>query len=69
MPDFCDRAQMATEQMLREARGRQAALAGQALSGHSLAHCLECGANIPEARRQAVPGCKLCVDCQEEIYG
>ena len=28
-------------------------------------HCLSCGAAIPEARRQAVPGVKLCIACQE----
>ena len=33
-------------------------------SGPSLAHCEECGEAIPEARRQAVPGVKLCVTCQ-----
>jgi phage/conjugal plasmid C-4 type zinc finger TraR family protein len=32
--------------------------------GESLTHCEECGAAIPEARRQAVPGVRLCVDCQ-----
>jgi len=33
--------------------------------GESLAECEECGADIPEARRQAVPGVRLCVQCQE----
>lgn len=32
--------------------------------GESLAECAECGEAIPEARRQAIPGVKLCVDCQ-----
>lgn len=32
----------------------------------SLTHCrLECGEQIPDARRQAVPGCELCITCQE----
>ena len=31
----------------------------------SLSHCEECGDEIPEARRQAIRGCKLCVWCQE----
>ena len=26
----------------------------------------ECGEPIPEARRLAVPGCRLCIDCQTE---
>jgi len=34
--------------------------------GKSLVHCEECGKPIPEARRQAVPGVRLCVGCQEE---
>jgi phage/conjugal plasmid C-4 type zinc finger TraR family protein len=29
--------------------------------------CEDCGAEIPEARRKAVPGVQLCVDCQGEI--
>ena len=33
--------------------------------GESLAECAECGATIPEARRQAVPGVRLCVTCQQ----
>ncbi|MBB1520269.1 DksA/TraR family C4-type zinc finger protein [Aquipseudomonas guryensis] len=32
--------------------------------GASLTHCEECEAAIPEARRQAVPGVRLCVQCQ-----
>jgi phage/conjugal plasmid C-4 type zinc finger TraR family protein len=34
--------------------------------GESLSHCEECGAKIPEARRQAVPGVRLCIKCQAE---
>ena len=33
--------------------------------GPSLAHCEECDAAIPEARRKALPGVRLCVQCQE----
>jgi phage/conjugal plasmid C-4 type zinc finger TraR family protein len=33
--------------------------------GPGLAHCAECGSEIPEARRKAVPGVRLCVSCQE----
>ncbi len=32
--------------------------------GPSLTHCAECDAPIPEARRQAVPGVRLCIACQ-----
>jgi phage/conjugal plasmid C-4 type zinc finger TraR family protein len=33
--------------------------------GASLTHCENCGAGIPEARRSAIPGVRLCVPCQE----
>ena len=31
----------------------------------SLAECEECGEDIPEARRAAIPGVRLCIYCQE----
>ena len=34
--------------------------------GESLTHCEECGEEIPLARRQALPGVRLCIACQEE---
>lgn len=34
--------------------------------GPGLTNCEECGAPIPEARRQAVPGVRLCIACQTE---
>jgi phage/conjugal plasmid C-4 type zinc finger TraR family protein len=34
-------------------------------SGPSAASCEQCGAAIPEARREAIPGVRLCVSCQE----
>ena len=33
----------------------------------SLTHCETCGERIPEARRRAVPGVRLCVECQQEL--
>ncbi|MGE6334123.1 DksA/TraR family C4-type zinc finger protein [Stenotrophomonas sp. NPDC077659] len=35
--------------------------------GPGLEHCEECGAPIPLARRQAVPGVRLCVACQQAL--
>ncbi len=32
--------------------------------GESLKHCAECDQPIPEARREAVPGVRLCLQCQ-----
>ena len=34
--------------------------------GESLLECEECGAGIPEGRRKALPGVRLCVECQGE---
>lgn len=34
--------------------------------GESLRDCAECGEEIPEARRMARPGVKLCIQCQQE---
>lgn len=33
--------------------------------GVSLSECEECGDDIPEARQEAVKGCRLCFDCQQ----
>jgi len=35
--------------------------------GESLEFCEECDAEIPQARREAVPGVRLCVNCQSEL--
>lgn len=37
--------------------------------GESLTHCAECEEPIPEARRAAIPGVKLCIDCASERDG
>jgi RNA polymerase-binding transcription factor DksA len=34
-------------------------------NGPALTHCAGCGAAIPEALRNAIPGVRLCVPCQE----
>ena len=36
-------------------------------AGDSLTHCEECGDEIPQARREAVPGVRLCIKCQSEL--
>ncbi len=36
-------------------------------SGESRRDCEECGEVIPEARRIAVPGVRLCVNCRQEL--
>ena len=34
--------------------------------GESLEECEECGEPIPPARRLAMPGVRLCLECQQE---
>jgi phage/conjugal plasmid C-4 type zinc finger TraR family protein len=34
--------------------------------GEGTLKCVDCGEEIPRARREAVPGVQLCVACQEE---
>ena len=35
--------------------------------GPSREACAECGTEIPPARRAAIPGVRLCLDCQAEF--
>ena len=35
-------------------------------TGKSLIHCEKCENTIPEARRKAIPGVRLCVNCQSD---
>ena len=37
-----------------------------AATGPARTHCEECGNEIPVARREVMPGARLCVRCQEE---
>lgn len=66
MADECDLAQAAETLFRQEALG---SMAGNDQRGPSLTHCEECGDPIPETRRRAIPGCRLCVGCQEEVDG
>ena len=34
--------------------------------GEAATHCVECGEEIPEPRRRALPGVRTCVECQAE---
>jgi phage/conjugal plasmid C-4 type zinc finger TraR family protein len=36
-------------------------------AGKSATHCEVCEETIPEGRRQAVPGVRLCIACQAEL--
>jgi phage/conjugal plasmid C-4 type zinc finger TraR family protein len=52
-----DQIDASVEDAIARARGKLA-------RGESLKQCEECDAAIPEARRKAVPGVRLCIDCQ-----
>lgn len=36
----------------------------QLLAGEGLDYCEDCGEDIPQARREALPASRTCVDCQ-----
>lgn len=54
-----DQIDASVEDAVKEARDRLG-------SGKSLMRCEECDTEIPEARRLALPGIRLCVSCQSE---
>lgn len=35
--------------------------------GQTADNCDECGMSIPEARREALPGVRQCIQCQSEL--
>lgn len=66
MTDAIDRACAREQEMLADAladQARRAGLAGKTVAD-SASTCEDCGGRIPAARRRAVPGCQLCVECQ-----
>ena len=42
----------------------RARLAAAASGDAGETHCVECGEEIPEARRRALPGARTCIACQ-----
>lgn len=60
--DVIDQAQQ-QEQWHRE---QALARAHSVNTGPSATHCDECDTPIPPARRQAVCGVRLCVECQQQ---
>ena len=57
-----DQIDASVEDAVRRARSRLP-------TGEGLSRCEECDAEIPEARRAAMPGVRLCVQCQTELDG
>lgn len=64
MTDEIDRAAARTDELLADALAAQRRHAAKSKGLVSALEC-ECGDEIPEARRQAVPGVQRCVFCQE----
>lgn len=70
MTDIYDRA-AEVEELNRRIAIENQRRQSQAAAPVSACECEECGEAIPESRRQAVPGCRCCIDCQQELehYG
>lgn len=67
MSDPVDLAQAREEELRADALSEQALRAAQGRgTGESALCCDGCGGTIPEARRLALPGVRLCVDCQHD---
>ena len=54
------------EQIDATVEGEVARARSQLGTGESLRVCEDCGEEIPEARRRAVPGVRRCIACQRE---
>lgn len=63
--DIGDRAQKVENNFRKLALAAQGKLT-QDTAKDSRIRCLDCGLVIPEARRNAAPGCVRCVYCEEE---
>ena len=59
-----DQIDSSVEDAVAQARSR---LHGGVSLHNNRKECEECGETIPEARRMAVPGVRLCIHCQNEI--
>lgn len=55
-----DQIDASTEDSVKQARS-------QIPTGESLKYCAECDEPIPQARREALPGVRLCIECQTEL--
>ncbi|MGF1719460.1 TraR/DksA C4-type zinc finger protein [Vibrio kyushuensis] len=67
MPDLLDHASGLEAKFTKVALDTQLAKAnpyGKGRAKESAQDCLECGEQIPKARREASQGCQYCIDCQ-----
>lgn len=62
MADLADLANDYAEQFLERSLNERSRAAGQVTGG--ALECEDCDIVIPQARREALPFCSTCVDCQ-----
>ncbi len=63
--DNADRAQDLIDMRINNAlNANKAQFAGD---DNDESFCLQCGVEIPRARREAIHSCKYCIDCQSAI--
>ncbi|MDW3637956.1 TraR/DksA family transcriptional regulator [Vibrio sp. 1291-1] len=67
MSDVIDHASGLETQFTEVAIANQLARAKQMEQRERAQECGECGVPIPEERRQKVPRCKYCTQCQSNI--
>lgn len=60
MSDICDEADVVIEEALNRSLSQI-----PRYTGVSATECVECGDEIPEGRRVAIPGVTLCTPCAE----
>jgi len=60
MADHVDQGNRYAQQMIDQAIANRTRYRGT-----SRTHCADCEEPIPPGRRQAVPGCTRCVECEE----
>ncbi len=64
--DICDDASATETKFQQMALANHMAGAKPSANAESQTHCLECGEEIPQGRREAIKGCTLCITCQAE---
>ncbi len=67
MADDVDMAQVREESLLEARIAECRRQARTAPETSPALECVDCEEIIPEARREALPGCERCIDCQTDL--
>jgi phage/conjugal plasmid C-4 type zinc finger TraR family protein len=67
MADIADRAEALEANQREDALAAMRRSRQEQLARESLSECEECGASIPMERQVAVPGVRLCINCQSRL--